>query len=289
MPWLKSSENLPTSPPVLRLTMVRGADSRTVNEVFGFVSRCAGESAKHMTDGAVDLAMATQFGARRTEKLLAQAVEAGLMTVSGRGTRRTWNVLQDEDAWHIRSRSDVISDRRHMQDRRNMDLRMPVLRRDGDVCRWCGKVVNWRAWTSGRTATLDHLNYQPGVPSDPAEVVIACLSCNSRRQGAGWTLLPVPALPYFSPQSSSLRDLTNFYGVEPPHTTVEPRPAGDASSDTRPAGPGVDAGAATPRDTDSGPSRGSGDTSGREGDTATRETHRSGAARRRRKQPAEDP
>ena len=41
MPWLKTSDQAGTHPRVLGVAGLPGADARTVNEVFGFVSRLA--------------------------------------------------------------------------------------------------------------------------------------------------------------------------------------------------------------------------------------------------------
>jgi 5-methylcytosine-specific restriction endonuclease McrA len=51
-------------------------------------------------------------------------------------------------------------------------VRAYVLERDGRVCAWCGREAN----------TVDHVHeVVNGGDNDPANLVAACLSCNSRR------------------------------------------------------------------------------------------------------------
>lgn len=55
-------------------------DSRLVNELFGFVHRCAAEAVLYNTDLNVSLSMATYIaGPLRVDRLLAAACDAGLM------------------------------------------------------------------------------------------------------------------------------------------------------------------------------------------------------------------
>ena len=70
MPWLRAGDNAATHPSVMALLTVRGADDRTANEVFGFVMRCAMQSAGHMTDYRVDLGTAHLLAGDRAETLL---------------------------------------------------------------------------------------------------------------------------------------------------------------------------------------------------------------------------
>lgn len=231
MPWLKVSDRFATHPIWARLRAVRGGDERTVNEVVGFVTRCATQASGHMTDYYVDLETAEMIGKGRTETLLRQAVHSGLLAVEGRGAARRWKIVEDEDLWQMRAREDVLWERQRQRDRRNPDLTMPVLRRDGDVCRYCGHVVNWKDTVSGRGGTFDHGN--PGQPATLETYFVACKSCNSKRldnpnADLDVPRLPAPAVPYFSPKSKSLEKLEAFFGQPIPHVK-RPRPDSDTA------------------------------------------------------------
>ncbi|QYB01460.1 hypothetical protein I1A62_29960 [Rhodococcus sp. USK10] len=80
MTWMKLSA---TSAMHWRVIGVRNHedDTRIVNEVYGFVTRCAAQAVLYNTDDEVSLAMASAVaGPSRVHVLLDVAVEAGLMT-----------------------------------------------------------------------------------------------------------------------------------------------------------------------------------------------------------------
>jgi len=72
-------------------------------------------------------------------------------------------------------------------------LTAEVKRRDGDLCRYCGRRVNWRDRKSAAGGTYDHVD--PEGPNTLENVVVSCRGCNSRKgrrrpKEAGMTLLP---------------------------------------------------------------------------------------------------
>lgn len=237
MPWLKLGDLFATHPLLMRLWSVRGSDDRTLNEVSGFVARCASQSAAHMTDYAVDYGTAVLMGQGRTDLLLRQACEAGLMRSVGRGQARRWVITQDDDLLHVRAREDVLWERDRKRDLSNPDLTMPVRLRDGDVCRYCPTIVSWSSRTGGRSGTYDHRTAGERA-SSPADLVVACRSCNSARRDRENAetirpLRPAPARPYFSPQSTSLAMLRKFYAYDAGHFihtyTNPPRPGAEST------------------------------------------------------------
>jgi hypothetical protein len=235
VPWLKVSDRFATHPLLLRLRTVQRADERTTNEVIGWLTRCSAQSACYLTDYYIDLPTAELFGGARTQLLLTQATKAGLLTPTGRGAARRWRIIDEEDLFHIRAREDVEWERQRDKDRRNIELRMPVLARDGDQCRYCLVVVNWKDTRSGRGGTFDHR--QPGQAATVDTYVVACRSCNGKRKDVpnADSFLPLqlpPTVPYFSPRTTTRKDLEAHYGRSFPSAT-EPRPAID------PAAPGA--------------------------------------------------
>src|SRR3546814_936077 len=159
---------------------VAGADDRTLNEVAGWLFRCAFQSAAHTTDYRIDVGTAWMLGGARTEDLIRVALAAGLVVEVMHEGVKYLRMIDDPEFVHIRLKADVDWSRQQRRDTRDPRLRAPVQHRDGDNCRWCGVAVQWRGRTSSRTGTLDHLF--PGQPGTVNTMVVACKGCNSSRQ-----------------------------------------------------------------------------------------------------------
>jgi len=165
----------------MQLQGAPGADERTVNEVFGWLMRSAFQSAAHLTDYVIDAGTAYMLGGSRTDELVRLCVAAGLLTETTTGNGiRAWTLIQDPEFIHIRLREEIEWERQQRNDTRDPALLVPVRRRDGDNCRWCGVLVQYRGKKTNRTATLDHL--RPGQPGTVDTLVVACLGCNSGRK-----------------------------------------------------------------------------------------------------------
>lgn len=181
MPWTRAGDSAATYPALMQLQGAPGADERTVNEVFGWLMRSAFQSAAHLTDYVIDAGTAYMLGGSRTEELVRLCVAAGLLTETTTGNGiRAWTLIQDPEFIHIRLRQEIEWERQQRNDTRDPALTVPVRRRDGDNCRWCGVLVQWRGKKTNRTGTLDHL--RPGEPGTLDTLVVACLGCNSGRK-----------------------------------------------------------------------------------------------------------
>lgn len=180
MPWMRTGDNAATYPPLMSVMGAPGADERLVNEVAGWLWRLGTQSAGHMTDYRVDVGTAHLFGGARTEFLLRVATRAGLLTKIKTDQGVAYLIVDDPEFMHIRLRKEIEWERQQRKDTRDPRLRAPVLRRDGDNCRWCGIGVMWRGQTSNRSGTLDHLT--PGQAGTVATMVVACKGCNGSRQ-----------------------------------------------------------------------------------------------------------
>lgn len=231
MPWTKTSDRLAHHPKILGIAAVPGADERLVDELTGFLTRCASVSSAHLTDYLITEPVALAVSPTRAPELLRAGVAAGLLVPRGRGRSRSWVIIQDDDLWHIRASQDIARERRRNQDRRRPELTMPVLARDGDECRYCGVVVKWRDHRSARGGTFDHLDPESAATVDT--YVVACLSCNSSLKDVpiaarAGRLLPPPDAPYFSPQNDSLALLREYFGRDVPRSE---KPHGDTAAD----------------------------------------------------------
>ncbi|MDD3655113.1 MAG: HNH endonuclease domain-containing protein [Desulfotomaculaceae bacterium] len=73
-----------------------------------------------------------------------------------------------------------------------------VRKRDGNYCRYCGKLVNWDDRKSVNGGTYDHVN--PDGDNSVENIVVACRSCNSKKSNrtpeqAKMQLLPLDTGP----------------------------------------------------------------------------------------------
>lgn len=276
MPWLKVGDMFATHPMLMKLMGVKDADERTINEVTGFLVRLSANSAGHMTDYCVDIGTATMIAGSRAELLLGQAVEAGILTVRGRGRAKTWVIAEDEDLLHMRRKAEVEWERQRKRDNANPGIVVPVRTRDGDACRYCGSIVYWKARRGGRAGTYDHL--EPGTAGSIDTIVVACFSCNARLKDLPRAehlkeLRPEPAHPYYTDLSiewlashgvtvtndqpaQSGSERAGAAGAEstsaPPAATARPRPL-DPDAHARPTATAVDT-AAPARDEPTSPS-----------------------------------
>lgn len=234
MPWLRSGDNAATYPSLLQVAARDDSDDRLVNEVAGFLWRCAMQSAGHMTDYEIDMGTAMLMGQSRTVALLEVAHWAGLMAPVPESTPERWCIVDDPEFIGIRLKEAVQWERQRDRDRKNPDLTLPVRARDGDSCRYCGTVVNFKAKSGKRSGTYEHLD--PGQPADVDTYVVACRGCNSaRKDGDPLPLLPVPSNPYYHPETIGM--LTK-HGLDParPRTQREDAPGDPTpSGGTRPA------------------------------------------------------
>jgi len=209
VPWARFGDNAATYPALLDLAGDPEADERTVNEVMGFLARVGTLSGAHLTDYVVDFGTAQMVGGSRTRELIRLCESTGLMeptkTSSGRAG---WRIVQDPEFLHLRLREEIEHTRQRARDTTDVRLKVPVLLRDGDQCRWCGVLTMWRGRTSNRTGTLDHL--VPGQPGTVETLAVACKGCNSARGGNTelWDdnheLRPTPKHPRYGKATAKL-------------------------------------------------------------------------------------
>lgn len=229
MPWLRIGDTAANHPIALAVLEDPAADDRLLNEVFGFVARCALQSTAHLTDYLISVGTAIQIGGiSRVWALLDAAVDAGYlspaeMIVDGI-TRKAYKLLDDPDFIHMRTREEIEWERQRKTDNSNPALIVPVRLRDGDACRYCGLVVDFRpGQRKGRIAgTYDHR--QPGREATIETYVVCCRACNAARgddtnADASLPLLPAPARPYYSAHTIEwirTNDWAKRNGIKPP-------------------------------------------------------------------------
>ncbi|WP_345473729.1 hypothetical protein QMQ05_05705 [Glutamicibacter ectropisis] len=215
MSWLKQSDIAATHPLVLRVLEWKDYDDRLLNEMYGWVNRCATMSAAHDMDYIVEIGQARLFAGSRYAALRDAAVFCGIFfekeiteevkddegNVVSTRPRQVLKLVEEKDLFHMILRSEKEWEAQRQYDNRNPERSGPVRKRDGDECRWCGRITRWDSdRRSARMGTIDHL--KPGEKNAKEEDrVVACKSCNSSRQdGDNWDkeLRPAPTNPYYS-------------------------------------------------------------------------------------------
>lgn len=205
MTWVRWGDTSANHPIVLSVLEHDECDDRLVNEVHGFVSRCAAQSGAHLTDYVITRGTAVLMaGPSRVDFLLDVATFAGYMTgphLLDDG-RKVWKLVDDDPEFlHLRLREEVEFERQRRRDNSNPSLTVPVRLRDGDACRWCGRIVDWGSRKASRSGTYDHLI--PGQAATIETYVVCCQGCNSSRKDGSRPrtaeqLYPVPTAPYYS-------------------------------------------------------------------------------------------
>lgn len=200
MSWQKSSDGAATHPKLMKIEALPEADERLLNEVKGWLWSLSTQSAQHDTDYFVEVGVARMFGGLRTAVLIDAAIRVGLLTEETVDGLRVYKLLEDENLWHIRSRAEKEWERQQAADCKDPRVKVPVVLRDGDNCRYCGVLTQWRGQRSHATFSLDHR--VPGQAGTPDTMVVACWRCNtSRSSNPQWDddhpLRPVPARPLY--------------------------------------------------------------------------------------------
>ncbi len=256
------SDTAAMHPIVLAVAEHPDATESSIDEVFGFMSRLATMSAQYLTDYVVMFSTCIQVaGSRsRAERLLdmAQFAGYGQLETDSESGRRLFRLIDDPEFFHLKTAEEVAWERERKNNNSNYAITVPVRHRDGDACRYCGKVVNWRDRKGGKGGTYDHR--LPGHAGSWQTEVVACTSCNSIRGNASkglkgeeamraadrvLPLLPPPARPYYSPRTrewlNEHAEILALYQMVPPELapagtktlragTVVSRPPAQSSS-----------------------------------------------------------
>ena len=221
MAWLKVSDTATQNPIVRRALDLPHCTQEYMYTLFGVILACAVEAAAMKTNYIIERnAIAAKVGLEKTEQFIKDAIVCGYMTETQlEDGRIAYKLVEDEENFfHMRSKEEIEWENRRRNDARNAAITAPVRARDGDACRWCGRVVYWGDQKSARGGTYDHL--RPGIGAEtPQDVIVACRSCNSTRKDNpewGGTLLPAPTKPYYG------RKTVEFLAAQDIHVELSP-------------------------------------------------------------------
>lgn len=218
MAWVRVGDEALSHPKLMSLYDVEGAEDISIVEMFGFLMALATYSAKHLTDGIIERGAAFRDGDRsRVVRLIDAAVAAELLTWVEVDGAKKLRLFTDEEFIHIQPREEVMRRRARSRENRDPNKKAAVIFRDGDQCRYCGKVVRWTGPKGYNLGTLDHVD-PDSLGDAPVEgLVVACYECNSSRGhareafDAASPLRPVPTTPYYGVWSA---EFLTRYGYE---------------------------------------------------------------------------
>lgn len=235
MAWLRTGDNVANHPIVLAVLEHPQATDNSVNETFGFIMRCALQSAAHFTDYVISYgtALALAGSKSQADRLLELATSAGYITPAETlDGKPAFKLIEDSDFIHIRSKEEIDFERQRDRDRKDQGLTVPVWIRDGDSCRYCRRIVQWNDKKSQRSGTFDHLN--PGSAATHDTYVVACRGCNSALSDLSFEersqyLLLTPPQPHYSREGVQYWKDTKWFkdnnvAVPKPTTTSKLKP-----------------------------------------------------------------
>lgn len=209
MSWLKGSDKAATFPKVLNVPHFSKGEI-SVNEMFGFIHRCAYESAAHRTDYVIEYGVAMMMGGPNYERLLQVAEQAGLMEQLETDGAPSWKIVEDPDFIHLITKAEQEWMNQQKRDSRDTKLTSAVRLRDGDSCRYCMKIVYFgadrksaRAGSYTRAGSYDHTISGEAATIDT--LVVACGECNSKKKDNddALELQPAPSEPFYSASTAT--------------------------------------------------------------------------------------
>lgn len=208
MTWIKLDDQFPDHPKVAQAGAL--AELLYVN-ALAYASR-------YLTDGFIPHAIVAKLvvwdfeGAPSNYDLAERLVAAGLWELVEGGYR-----IHDYLDYNP-SREQVFAEREIARRRAAMNadpnLAKAVRARDGNRCRYCGRIVDWQNRKGQVGGTYDHVipTHKGGTESID-NIVVCCRSCNLKKgahtpEEAGMMLLPPPSQNQVGIKTESERDQT---------------------------------------------------------------------------------
>ncbi len=155
----------------------------------GLFARCGSYCSQQLTDGYVPDEVVRGYGTRAQ---IDRLIRVGMFERVDGGYQL--HDFLDRNP----SRVEVLSERARRKELRDPAVKEAVRARDGSVCRYCGRNVDWRDRRSAVGGTYDHVI--PGLAGGVDNLVVACRGCNSAKRDrtpeqAGMPLRPPPGVP----------------------------------------------------------------------------------------------
>lgn len=179
MTWAKMDDRYDDNPKVRRAWRLSGVAVALHVHAITY-------SARHQTDGLVPIDWIEErfdiakLKPREREKALATLVECKLFDVVDDTHYAVHDFLDYNPSKELVEREREW-DRRRKELFRDPDLVEAIRARDGDRCRYCGTLVNWKDRRGRTGGTYDHVT--PRGPNSLDNVVVACRYCNMAKGG----------------------------------------------------------------------------------------------------------
>ena len=202
MAWLRLDDGFDNDPAILAIARNRAEADRIVGILATLMLYCA----RHGTDGFVPELIVREHV--RSQKMLARLTDPPDGGTALLHTRDAKCECMDGREWrpgatyyvHHYLQSNPTKDetdvkRAKSAELRDRELQTAVRRRDGDCCRYCGRLTNPYDRRSAGGMCFDHVD--PTMANGAANLVTSCRGCNSRKgdrtpEAAGMALQPVP-------------------------------------------------------------------------------------------------
>lgn len=183
MAWFEAHDTMARHPKTLKLARLLNMERRyavgLLHDLFSWGLYAAGKNGELSGLTAADIAQALDYSPKKAGAVVAALVESGYLdqTEDGYSIHDWYDYAgklnerrEDEKAYKAR-RYSLYND---------MRLIKAVRARDGDFCRYCGKKVNWSDKRGVDGGTYDHVD--PDGDNSLENIVVACRSCNSKKQ-----------------------------------------------------------------------------------------------------------
>ena len=171
-PWLKNSPEKLAGP--LKLVSFDAYGLYWAIEMH----MCASGLDGQMPAAHLSVATERRLSQAKCSTLVAQLVDAGLVTVEGDLLHVVHWEQPPVDVW-----TDDVKRarwRRASALHNNRDLKQTIRERDRNLCRYCGVRVNWADRRGATSGTYDHID--PDGDNDVENVAVACRRCNGKKK-----------------------------------------------------------------------------------------------------------
>jgi hypothetical protein len=196
MGWLRNDDCAYDDPALMSIARTQ----READLLLGILTALKLYCAKHTTNGFLpELVVRKHLRGR----LLKAFEQAGLLHPAGQVCECQKGIAWPAGmAYHVHdylkhnpTQDEYDVDRAKRAELKDRELQAAVRRRDRDLCRYCGELTKWADRVGARGLVFDHVD--PALANGAANLVVACRSCNSRKnkrtpEAAGMNLLPEP-------------------------------------------------------------------------------------------------
>ena len=194
--WIESHQGVKTHPKTKRLMRYLAIP---LPAAIGHLHCFWWWALDHAQDGsldkydAYDIADAAAWDSSDAEMFLKGMIDAGFID-SDNGNLLIHDWMDYAGRLIDQRKHAAWQKRRHKELYNNKSLVLAIRDRDKDLCRYCGRLVNWRDRKSADGATYDYVD--PFGPTELENVVVACRACNAGKnqrtpEEANYTLLSV--------------------------------------------------------------------------------------------------